>query len=195
MDKELSALTHQFDQQESSLKGWRGFYITKHNEMACKAAMVVEFLKKGLSSESIEVGHYLTAIKDLYSMQFGFKDVQMFFLKAEVNVLLNLVGLHYCISWLRLPPEYILEALRSCKISERKVCVQWWKLGRWFYGFRMRDESHSREVYLGDLAMAKEEEVLGVLYRGAIYEVLRVQISAAKPSYAPWTCQTSNSCY
>lgn len=75
------------------------------------------------------------------------------------------------------------------------MCVQWWKLGRWFYGFRMRDESHSREVSLGDLAMAKEEEVLGVLYRGAIHEVLRVQISVAKPSHAPWTCQTSNSCY
>lgn len=71
--------------------------------MASKSAMVVEFLEKCLNSESIEVGQYLKAIKDLYTMQFGFKDVQMFFLKAETNVLLNLVGLHYCISWLRLP--------------------------------------------------------------------------------------------
>lgn len=188
-------LTHQPDHSETSSKGWRGLYISKHLEMASKAAMVVEFLEKCLKSESIEVGQYLKAIKDLYTMQFGFKDVQMFFLKAETNVLLNLVGLHYCISWLRLPPEHILEALGSCKISERKVCVQWWTLGRWFYGFRMRDESHSREVSLGDLARAKEEEVLAVLYRGAIYEVLRVRISVAKPSIAHWTSQHLNTCH
>lgn len=54
--------------------------------------------------------------------------------------------------------------------------------------------SHFREVSLGDLAMAKEEEVLGVLYRGAIYVVQRIQIYAAKHSYAPWS-QTLNSCY
>lgn len=41
--------------------------------------------------------------------------------------------------------------------------------------------------------MAKEEEVLGVLYRGAIYVVQRIQIYA-EPSYAPWS-QTLNSCY
>lgn len=49
----------------------------------------------------------------------------------------------------------------------------------------MRDESRSRSVSLADLAMEKEEEVLSVLHRGAIYEVLRVQISIADPSSNP----------
>lgn len=75
-----------------------------------------------------------------------------------------------------------MEALESSKISEREVCVKWWKLGRWFYGFRMRDESHSRWVSLADLAMAREKEVLGVLHRGAVHEVLRVQISVGEYS-------------
>ncbi|XP_074348395.1 uncharacterized protein LOC141687127 isoform X2 [Apium graveolens] len=158
---------HQPHHSKTTSKGWRGLYISKHSEMAGKAAMVVKFLENCLNSESIEV---------------------------ETNVLLNLVGLHYCISWLRLPPEHIMEALESCKILERKVCVQWWTLGRWFYGFRMRDESHSREVSLGDVARAKEEEVLAVLYRGAIYEVFRVRISFAKPSNAHWTSQNLNTC-
>ncbi|KAA8548516.1 hypothetical protein F0562_000217 [Nyssa sinensis] len=142
-----------------------GFYIDKHNEMAGRAAAVVDFVEQCSSSESMEVAHYLAAIEDLSSMQFGFRDIQMFLFKPKLNVLLNLVGLHYCISWLGVPAEYVIEALGSCKISERQVCVQWWKLGRWFYGFRLQDESRFCEFCLGDLAMAKVEEVLRVLHR------------------------------
>lgn len=83
-----------------------------------------------------------------------------------------------------------MEALDSGHISEREVCVQWWKLGRWFYGFRLRDESRSRTFSLLDIAMDKEEEVLGVLRRGAIHEVIRVQISVAKPVSPPWSVQS-----
>ncbi|KAK3011420.1 hypothetical protein RJ639_010908 [Escallonia herrerae] len=188
--------THQLDQHtESTFKGWRGFYISKLNEMAIKAAVVVDFVERCLSYESIEVGHYLAAIQELCSVQFGFKDVQTFFLKPKLHVLLNLVGLHYCITWLGVPAEHVKEALDCCKISDRQICVQWWKLGRWLYGFRLRDESHSRNISLGDLAMPKDEEVLGVLHRGAIHEVLRVQISAAKPTYIPWSCQSAQVLY
>ncbi|CAL5347063.1 unnamed protein product [Camellia sinensis] len=171
--------------------GWRGFYINKHNEMASRATVLVDFLKQHSSTESIEVGQYLAAIDELCSIQCGFKDVQLFFFKPKLNVLLNLVGLHYCISCLGIPAEYIVEVLNKCKISEREVCVRWWKLGRWFYGFCLRDESHSRTFSLGSLAMAKEDEVLGVLHRGAIHEVLRVQISVAKPICTSWSFQSS----
>lgn len=84
--------------------------------------------------------------------------------------------------------EYAAEALDISKISDRKVCVRWWKLGRWLHGFRMRDESHSRCVSLLDLAIEKDNEVLGVLHRGAVHEVLRVQISVANPTHTPWSC-------
>lgn len=90
-----------------------------------------------------------------------------------------------------LQAEYVLQALQYRKISDRRVCIRWWKLGRWFYGFRMRDESHSRCVSLADLSTAKAEEVLGVLYRGAVHEVLRVQISTADPSSASWYNQST----
>ncbi|KAL7210376.1 hypothetical protein ACSBR1_031850 [Camellia fascicularis] len=95
--------THQLDPQIQSSMGWRGFYINKRNEMASRATVVVDFLKQYSSTESIEVGHYLAAIDKLCSMQCGFKDVQMFFFKPKLNVLLNLVGLHYCISCLGIP--------------------------------------------------------------------------------------------
>ena len=72
-----------------------------------------------------------------------------------------------------------MESLQSSKISDRQVCVKWWMLGRWFYGFRMQDESHSRCVSLEDLATSKDDEVLELLDRGAIHQVLRVQISFA----------------
>lgn len=78
-------------------------YINKHNEIAEKAALVMNFVEDALAFESIEVGRYLKAIEFMKSMQFGFKDVQMFFLKRKHNVLLNLVGLHYSIIWLDVP--------------------------------------------------------------------------------------------
>ncbi|XP_026450086.1 uncharacterized protein LOC113350198 isoform X2 [Papaver somniferum] len=98
------------------------------------------------------------------------------------NVLVNLAGLHYCMFWLNVSTEDAIAALRNCSIQERELCVSWWKLGRWFYGFHMRDESNIRRVSLGDLALAKENEVLAVLCRGAIHEVLRVQISIPPPA-------------
>ncbi|KAL7597555.1 uncharacterized protein LOC111906049 [Lactuca sativa] len=198
-DKEQSSSVpefnpHQLQQQhlDSNLKGWRGFYVNKHHEMASKADAVIAFLDQCISSESVEVNHYLVAMQNMNSMQFGFRDVVLFFFKENLHVLLNLAGLHYSIAWLGVPADDVMEALNSSKICDRQICVQWWKLGRWLYGFRLRDESISRRASLRDLAMMKEQQVLDVLYRGAIHEVIRVQISAAKPVSSPWSCQTSS---
>ncbi|KAL4564849.1 hypothetical protein LXL04_028922 [Taraxacum kok-saghyz] len=185
---------HQLQQQhlDTNLKGWRGFYVNKHHEMASKADAVIAFLDQCISSESVEVNHYLVAMQNMNSMQFGFRDVVLFFFKENLHVLLNLAGLHYCIAWLGVPEDDVMEALSICKICDREICVQWWKLGRWLYGFRLRDESISRRASLRDLVMSEEQEVLDVLHRGAIHEVIRVQISAAKPVTSPWSCQPSS---
>lgn len=79
------------------------FYVSKHNEMAEKASLVINFVERAVAYESIEVGNYLKAIELLNNQQFGFIDVQMFLLKPNLNVLLNLIGLHYCIIWLGEP--------------------------------------------------------------------------------------------
>ncbi|PHT59906.1 hypothetical protein CQW23_02269 [Capsicum baccatum] len=170
---------------------WKVFYIRKHNEMARKAGGVIDFVNRCLAFESIEVGHYLKAIRDLDSMLLGFEDVHTFFLKSKHNVLVNLIGLHYCLIWLGLPGECVMEILNNSNISQRQVSVQWWKLGRWFFGFRLRDELITRTISLEDLATGKEEEVLGVLHRGAVHEVIRVQISAAKPACTSWSFQNA----
>ncbi|EEF45484.1 conserved hypothetical protein [Ricinus communis] len=151
-------------------KDWREIYIRTHKEMEGKATSVIVFVEHCSLSESLEVGEYYKAIEDLDSMQISFRDIQMFLFKPKLSVLLNLVGLHYCIFCLKVPAEHLMDAILFCKISERLVCVKWWKLGRWLYGFRMRDESHSRKVSLADLVTDKGEEVLGVLRRGAIHE-------------------------
>ncbi|CAI9118723.1 OLC1v1020327C2 [Oldenlandia corymbosa var. corymbosa] len=94
LEDEIEAEIHDHDQPKMpSLKGWRGLYVKKHNLMAEKAAVV----RKSLSCSEIDVNMYHKALEDMKRMQFGFKDVQMFFLKSGINVLLNFVGLHYCI--------------------------------------------------------------------------------------------------
>ncbi|KDP40022.1 hypothetical protein JCGZ_02020 [Jatropha curcas] len=177
------------------IKGWREIYIKMHREMAGKATTVIEFVEHRSLSQSLEIGDYNKAIQDLWLMRLAFKDIQMFLFKPNLNVLLNLVGLHYCIFCLKLPARNVMDALLSCKISEREVCVNWWKLGRWFYGFRMRDESHSRKVSLTDLTTDKGEDVLGVLQRGAIHEVLRVEIFISNATTSPWSSQSSHRQY
>ncbi|GKB12201.1 30-kDa cleavage and polyadenylation specificity factor 30 [Tanacetum coccineum] len=74
--------------------GWRGFYVNKHHEMASKADAVIAFLKQNISSESVEVNHYLVAMQNMNAMQFGFKDVVLFFFKEDRHVLLILAD--YC---------------------------------------------------------------------------------------------------
>lgn len=79
--------------------------------MAESAKVVVDFVDscltnniatRGSASESIEAGNYLKAMESLSSMNLGFVDVQMFLFKPDVNVLLNLIGLHYCLNWLEI---------------------------------------------------------------------------------------------
>ncbi|KAF8017014.1 hypothetical protein BT93_H2270 [Corymbia citriodora subsp. variegata] len=171
----------------SSSKGWRDLYVEWHTEVAKRAMLVAQHVEQCLFSDSLEIRDYLKAIEQLKSMRFSFGDVEMFLFRPEVNVLLNLIALHYCMLWLEVPAEHVMEALQNSKISERQVCVKWWKLGRLFYGFRMRDESHSRSVTLQDLALPQENEVLGVLHRGAIHEVLRVQISVFHSTSTSWS--------
>ncbi|XP_030463170.1 uncharacterized protein LOC115682942 [Syzygium oleosum] len=181
---ESSSVDHS---ESSSLKGWRDFYVKRHAEMAERATSVVQHVEQCSFSDSLEIRDYLKAIEHLNSMCLSFKDVELFLFRPEVNVLLNLVGLHYCMHWLEVPAEHVMEVLQNSEISQRQVCVKWWKLSRLFYGFRMRDESHSRSVSLQDLALSQENEVLGVLHRGAIHKVLRVQISVFHPTCTSWS--------
>ncbi|XP_039019909.1 uncharacterized protein LOC120151571 [Hibiscus syriacus] len=164
--------------KDPNFKDWRGFYIKQHEEKKAQVASVVNVVEHCSQSESLEILDYLQAIECLKTMQYGFKDAQMLLLRPTLNVLLNLIGLHYCLNILKVPAFRIVEALRNNKIAERQVCVQWWKPGRWFYGFRIRNDSHSRCVSLEDLAMAKDEEVLAVLEPETTHELLTtVQIS------------------
>ncbi|EEF45483.1 uncharacterized protein LOC8262389 [Ricinus communis] len=172
------------------VKGWREIYVRLHEEMAGKATALVEFVEHSSPYDSLEVGEYYKALQDLYSMQLAFTDVQMFLFKPRLNVLLNLVGLHYCIFGLKVPAEHVMDALLSCKVSERQVCVKWWKIGRWFFGFHMTEEPHSRTVSLADLTTEKGEEILKVLHRGAIHEVLRIEISISNAATTPGSCQS-----
>ncbi|KAI8561564.1 hypothetical protein RHMOL_Rhmol04G0350000 [Rhododendron molle] len=129
-------------------------------------------------TESIDVGQYLSAIEGMCLKELGFKDVQMFFFKPNLSVLINLMGLHYCISWLGVPTAYVGEALDSCKISEREVCVQRLKIPRGFCGFGYICRTFS----LADIASGNEDTVRGLLRRRVpITEPYRVQISVVKP--------------
>ncbi|KAL3508045.1 hypothetical protein ACH5RR_033427 [Cinchona calisaya] len=137
------------DNQEkpSTLKGWRGLYIKRHNEMAGKA----DNLRKGLCCQTINANDYLKAIKDLNSMKFGFRDVQILLLQPKIHVLLNLVGLRYRIKRLGIQVNSVIEAISCCKIQDRQVDIHWWTNGGWLHRFHRPDVLYSRCISLKDL--------------------------------------------
>lgn len=98
-----------------------------------------------------------------------------------VDIPINTEQYHDVANFLTFQPSDVKQALRTCQVADRQVCVSWLKLGRWFYGFRLADEHRSRKVSLVDLVMPAGEEVLGVLNRGAVHEVFRVHITLVKP--------------
>ncbi|CAN6469384.1 unnamed protein product [Victoria cruziana] len=174
------------DSSTATLKVWKGVYMKWHREMANRASTVVEFVKKCSSHESLEVADYLKAVNILCSLQLGFKDVQLYIFTKENHVLLNLIGLHYSIFMLGVQTYDIAEALCLCQISNRRVCVRWWSLGRWVYGFRQRDEVRVNRVSLLDILKPENQEILWVLERGVVHEVLRVQISTDDCRISAW---------
>lgn len=100
-----------------------------HREKAGCAAEVVGFVEQCSLSGSIDVGDYQKAIEDLSSMQFSFEDVHMFLFKPKLNVLLNLVGLHYCIFCLEMPVNPPC-TLCSVKIRKSEGCM--WQMIAFF---------------------------------------------------------------
>ncbi|XP_050870461.1 uncharacterized protein LOC127073350 isoform X3 [Lathyrus oleraceus] len=172
-----------------NLKTWRRLYFERHIDLGLRAGSVERFLKGCSRNESLEVDDYLQAVEIVNGARFGFEDIQRLLFKPEMNVLVNLVGVHYCITNLGIPGDNLVKVLRTCEISDRHVCVKWWKLGRWIHGYRGRDELLFRWISLENLATEEDETVLRVLRRGTVLEVLRVQISAVDHKSIPWSYQ------
>ncbi|XP_078446978.1 uncharacterized protein LOC144715849 [Wolffia australiana] len=175
--RSVYGITEGSSSSTSSVQEVKGFYIRRHQEMELRFCAVINFVEKFSEEKSLEVSTFQKVVTDLHLMDAGFEDVKLFILSKKRSVLLNLIGLHYLIFFLQIPGFQLLEALQTSQISERMVCVNWFKLGRWLYGFRLPDESRSRKVTLSEFATS-EDEVRAVLNRGVIHEVLRVQITA-----------------
>ncbi|KAJ3676190.1 hypothetical protein LUZ60_003602 [Juncus effusus] len=163
--------------QLSPSEGWKSLYIKTHQILASETSNFINTVYQWAPHESLEVGVYLNAIRALESLRIGFEDVRLFLFGRNLSVLVNLIGLHYCIFRLNVPASEVKTALKNRQVSSREVRVNWSKVGRWSYGFRLRDENCSRRLTLGELTAVKEGPVLALLNRGAVHEVIRVQIT------------------
>lgn len=81
--------------------------MKQHGEMERGASAVVKNVEQCTRLDSLEVGDYLRAVDELSEVKLGIKDVQMFLFQPKLNVLINLIGLHYCISRLCVPVSVI----------------------------------------------------------------------------------------
>ncbi|KHG16606.1 hypothetical protein F383_23230 [Gossypium arboreum] len=93
--------------------------LKQHEEETRQAKSVINLVEQCSQFGSLEAVDYLHAINCLEMMQFGFRDVQMLLLKPKLNVLLNLIGLHYCLNNLQVPLNFFTIHFRlgSCRNS------------------------------------------------------------------------------
>lgn len=75
--------------------------MIQHKEMASRASEVITYLTRWPATLSLEAGEYLHAVETMRSMRLGFQDVELFLFKPNLSVLLNLIGLIYCIQHLK----------------------------------------------------------------------------------------------
>lgn len=75
--------------------------MMQHKEMASRAYEVIIFVTQWPATLSLEAGEYLHAVETMSSMRLGFQDVELFLFKPNLSVLLNLIGLIYCIQHLK----------------------------------------------------------------------------------------------
>lgn len=173
-------------------KGWRSEYIYVHKQMATGATSAIEYVKSRACFDSMEVAEYQKAMVLLSSVGLEFQDVEMFLLMPKLSVLINLLGLHYCLVHLKIKGKDAQEALRRKKVGERQVCLRWWSLGGWTNRYRRPDEMHMRISSLVSLTESESCSFLEVIDRGTLHEVLRVQISADFESSA-WVARSMHS--
>ncbi|KAI5084447.1 hypothetical protein GOP47_0000616 [Adiantum capillus-veneris] len=171
---------------------WQAEYIYLHRQMVLGAASVIDYVKERACFDSMEVADYQKAMNLLSSSGLQCLDVEIFLLVPKLSVLINLLGLHYCLTHLKMKEKEAREALSRNKVGERQVCLRWWSLGGWTNGFRRHDEMHMRISSLLTLAELEPPSFLEVIDRGTLHEVLRVQISADFESSA-WVARSMHS--
>ncbi|CAI9118720.1 OLC1v1020324C1 [Oldenlandia corymbosa var. corymbosa] len=116
-------------QLEPSVEEWRKIYRYKHEEMATKAASIINYVEENVwPPDSIELNFINEAAGYMDWEKFGIIDVELLFLRAGVSVLVNSVGLFYCWLYDVMPEteESLLDALEISGISERQVWAKWW---------------------------------------------------------------------
>lgn len=162
-------------------EGWQAAYRNSHVEMRKRARAVVELIKARTRHESVEVADYQKGLMMLSTTGLALYDVFLFLFTSAQSVLVNLIGLHYCLFHLGAQGaelKELKEFLARSKVGERKVCLRWWSMGGWANGFRRRDEMQIRMASIANLTEPESVPLFQILDRGTLHEVLRVQISA-----------------
>lgn len=79
------------------LQGWQVAYRNWHLEMGSRAKAVVELVKGRTRHESVEVADYQRGLMLLSTTGLELHDVLLYLLNPGQSVLINLIGLHYCL--------------------------------------------------------------------------------------------------
>lgn len=74
--------------------------------------------------QSLEVGDYLKAFETIHAARFGFEDVQRFMFKPQINVILNLLAVHYCM------------AILGIRVFHPLLFLSVLLLNKWYYAFQ-----------------------------------------------------------
>ena len=105
------------------MQGWQAAYRNSHMEMGRRAKAVVELVKARTRHESVEVADYQNGLMLLSTTGLALYDVLMFLLSPVHNVLINLIGLHYCLFHLNAQVRKLTPISLTCILNHlRFLC-------------------------------------------------------------------------
>lgn len=94
------------------MQGWKTAYSKEHkhqeaficNMLATHSKIFTSYMLATVTeSEPLLHFQYLRAINDMECLKLGFEDIYLYFFRKDINVVFNLLGLHYSYFHLGLP--------------------------------------------------------------------------------------------
>ncbi|XP_078158192.1 uncharacterized protein LOC144553878 [Carex rostrata] len=125
--------------------------------------------------------YYLQAIHDMECLKLGFEDIYLYFFRKDINVVFNLLRLHYSFFHLGLPLKDLRKVLASCQVSDKKICVSWGLCRKREFDFYIPEEEHYRSTRLVRIA-DNDVALLHMLKKDNYYRLYNVMVSSNVPS-------------
>ncbi|KAJ4747470.1 F-box domain containing protein [Rhynchospora pubera] len=137
-------------QASAYAKGWKTVYITKYMNLPAGISAIYIKCHHPMDGDFYP-NHILPKIEYVKRLILSYEDVYFFFIRKELSVLINLLGLYYAFFCLGVSVEDINKDMVTRNVADKKVTLNWcWPSKHW-NGFYMQEEKCTKVFSLKEI--------------------------------------------